>query len=62
MINNQGNLKGFLYIRVNHPSKLSTEEHSQLTNFLFEYRRNRYNGKGNTYKHRIEEYLSKSNK
>lgn len=53
MINNQGNLKGFLYIRVNHPSKLSTEEHSQLTNFLFEYRRNRYNGKGNTYKHRI---------
>ncbi|CEE00680.1 hypothetical protein BT1A1_0831 [Caldibacillus thermoamylovorans] len=59
MINNQGNLKGFLYIRVNHPSKLSTEEHSLLTNFLFEYRRNSYNGKGNTYKHRIEEYLYK---
>ncbi|GER70999.1 hypothetical protein BpJC7_23020 [Weizmannia acidilactici] len=64
MNNNHGNKKVFCYIRVNDPSKLSTKENLQslsslLTNFLIQYKINSFNGKRNSCKHRIEEYLYK---
>lgn len=63
MINKLENMKIVIYTRTNGSTiRYSQILNSLLTNFLIEYKKDSFNGKRNSYKRRIEEYLSKSNK